>query len=497
MPRPVRHATGGSSQRGIFKPEHQSKCPPTDDKPRIWYINPLQAPSGLWSGNLTYTDFELDQNIGVCNSLYLRMSLQFSDPTHRPSCPNTFYALNRAEVYVGSDLVETVYADSLYHESIAFLSEQKAHNVADIHNLNEQDLSPRNMYFATSAALAAYCAANGFTVPTNGIGYEEATGQNQSGGTPVNGIPVVLPPPGVVVQPVVATGAGQAGLSNGQVTETASGYYYINLDNTCLKAAKVYVKGFNAKFKVRVYWATSWTAQQMVNVPGSGSATSSFYSSQPSIGQLQLLVEERTTDAMSLMALEQAHKAGIVDYTVAIRERLQDNPPALVGAQQNTTFLRAFRNKSAGLLMYITQPNPPADRLQQRLAFASIQLLDARGNKLTEILDNDILTSKVFPDQIDSSFPNSANPDIRTVALLPFANHFQPVLDEGCSNGSYQLTTLEQFVLTPDGTVLTLPGKVNPNGETTSVGVNMITIISYSYAHITCMAGNHTIRFET
>jgi hypothetical protein len=479
MPRPVRHATGGSSQRGIFKPEHQSKCPPTDDKPRIWYINPLQAPSGLWSGNLTYTDFELDQNIGVCNSLYLRMSVNFSDPAHLPSCPPTHYALNRAEVYFGSDLVETVYADSLYHESIAFLSEQKGHDVADIHNLHESDLAPRNMYYPTTSSVPSGSL-------TGTLGYEEAYA-------------------GTFGFPKVQTRLNS--LADGQVTQTASGFYYINLDNTCLKSAKVYVKGFNAKIKVRVYWATTWSAQYQVNVPGVpadpgatppvvGSATT-FYKSDPSIGQLQLLVEERTTDAMSLMALEQAHKAGIVDYTVAIRERLQDNPPGLVGGQQNTTFLRAFRNKSAGLLMYITNPQPPPDRVTQRLAFASIQLLDARGNKLTEILDNDILTSKVFPDQIDSSFPNSANPDVRTIALLPFANHFQPVLDQGCSNGNYPLSTLEQFVLTPDGTTLTLPGKINPNGETTSVGVNMITIISYSYAHITCMAGNHTVRFET
>ena len=473
MPRPVRHATGGSSQRGIFKPEHQSRCAPTDDKPRIWYLNPLQAPSGLWSGNLTYTDFELDQNIGVAKSFNLRMSVNFSDPAHLPSCPNTFYALNRAEIYFGSDLVETVYADSLYHESLAFLSEQKAHNVADTFNVNESDLSARNMYYPTKQSLPA-----GTTAGT--LGYEDAVAGTKG--------PVL---------PMVTT------LSDGEITQTASGYYYINLDNTCLKAMRPYVRGFSSKIKIRVYWATSWVSQYQVNangtapVDGSGGSVATFWKSDPSISQLQLLVEEQTTDSASLMALEQAHRAGIVDYTVAIRERLQDNPPSLVGGQQNTTFLRAFRNKSAAIMAYITQPNPPADRLQQRLAFASIQLLDARGNKLTEILDNDILTSKVFPDQIDSSFPNSANPDIRTLALLPFANHVQPVLDQGCSNGNYQLTTLEQFVLTPDGTTATRAGTVNPNGETTSVGTNMITIISYSYAHITCMSGNHSVRFET
>lgn len=491
MPRPVRHATGGSSNRGIFKPEHQSKCAPTEDKPRVFYINPLQQPNGVWAGSIQYTDFEIDQNIGVAQSLYLRNSITFSLPNNLPSCPNTFYSVQRVEIYFGADLVETVYADTLYHESVAFLRQQDANNIADIHNLNEFDLSPRNMYFPTTALLNAYAAEYGLTVPVNGVGYAEAVA-----GT---GTPVLQPPAGSI--PTAGSTLTLATPSNapvdGQVTKTASGYSYINLDNTCLKAGKFYIKGFNSRIKVRVYWQTSWVAQQqLLTAWVSNSVPATFRNSVPTLASTQLLVEEQTTDASSLMALEQAHRAGIVDYTIMVRERLQDSPPAFVGGQNNTTFLRAFRNKSAGLIFYLTNPNPSPDRLQQRLAFAAVQLLDSRGNKLTEILDNDILTSKVFPDQIDSSFPNSANPQIRTVALLPFSKNFSETYSNGCSMGSYQLTTLEQFVLTPDGTSATTANTVNPNGETTGVGVNMLTIVSYSYAHITCMGGNHSIRFE-
>jgi hypothetical protein len=466
----------------------------------VFYINPLQQPNGVWAGSIQYTDFELDQNIGVAQSLYLRNSIKFSDPTHLPSCSNTFYSVQRVEVYFGADLVETVYADTLYHESVAFLREQDAHNIADIHNLNEQDLSARNMYFPTTSLLAAYAAEHGLSVPVGCVGYEEAlAGQ---------GNPVVQPAPGVVLTSIVAASPSTPPPADGQITQTASGFYYINLDNTCLKAGKFYIKGFNSRIKVRVYWATNWASQQQLLTAyappvGTGSATpATFRNSVPTLASTQLLVEEQTTDAGSLMALEQAHRAGIVDYTVMVRERLQDSPPQFTGGQNNTTFLRAFRNKSAGLLFYLTVPNPPNDRLQQRLAFAAVQLLDSRGNKLTEILDNDILTSKVFPDQIDSSFPNSANPQIRTIALLPFSKNFEETYKNGCSMGSYQLTTLEQFVLTPDGTGPngsnpgTQPGTVNPNGETTCVGPNMLTIISYSYAHVTCMGGNHSIRFE-
>ena len=500
MPRPVRHATGGSSNRGIFKPEHQSKCAPTEDKPRVFYINPLQQPNGVWAGSIQYSDFEIDQNIGVAQSLYLRNSITFSDPAHLPSCSNTFYSVQRVEVYFGADLVETVYADTLYHESVAFLRQQDANNIADIHNLNEADLSARNMYFPTTALLQAYATEYGLNVPVNGVGYAEAVAGT---GTPVLQPPAGVPPPSGTTLTLATTSNAPV---DGQVTKTASGYLYINLDNTSLKAGKFYIKGFNSRIKVRVYWATNWASQQQVAtvfVPANPGATpptlavpATFRSSVPTLASTQLLVEEQTTDASSLMALEQAHRAGIVDYTIMVRERLQDSPPAFVGGQNNTTFLRAFRNKSAGLIFYLTNPNPPNDRLQQRLAFSAVQLLDSRGNKLTEILDNDILTSKIFPDQIDSSFPNSANPQIRTVALLPFSKNFEETYKNGCSMGSYQLTTLEQFVLTPDGTSATTANTVNPNGETTCVGTNMLTIVSYSYAHVTCMGGNHSIRFE-
>jgi hypothetical protein len=387
--------------------------------------------------------------------------------------------------------VETVWADSLYHESLAFLSEQKAHDIADIHNVNLNDLSPRNFFFPNDAAIDGYNASKSvgkrmFDVApgANTIGYEEATtGATFSGKVMTAGVNGEVAE--AVKKPV-----------DGAVTKTSSGYYYVNLDNTCLKAMKPYVRGLNSIIKIRVYWASSWVAQYALKNNGSASTKATFHISNPSLASAQLLVEEQMTDPATLAQLEQAHRAGVVDYTVMVRERLQDNPPNLVGGQNNITFLRAFRNKSAGILIYITNQQPAADRLTQRLAFSSLQLLDQRGTRLTEILDNDILTSKIFPDQINSSFPNSANADIRTIALIPFSHHFQPTIDQGCSNGSFQMSSLEQLVLVPDGNKDTAAGEVNPNGETTSVGTNMITVVSYSYAHITVARGNHSVRFE-
>lgn len=454
MPRPVQLAIGAASKKAIFKPEHQS-CEPVDDKPRYYYINPLQAPVGIWQGSSQYVDFEIPQEMGVLQSMQLRFQISFPDttPAHLPSLPPTPYWLSRVETYLGSDLVETVYADTIWHENIAFLREQDAHDVADVYNINISDLSPRNLY--TPASYAAAVAGTGATVAN----------PNQPGA----------------------------------ITQTSSGFYYVSLDCTALKAMKPYVRGFQSKFRVRVYFPTSVVAQLAENTPyaaGPPAVPATFWPNTPSVSFLQVVAEEQQTDPASLARLEAAHKAGVVDYTIAIRERLQDNPSTLVGGQQYTTFLRAFRNKSAGLITYITQPNPSNDQLAQRLAFKSFQLLDSRGNKLTEILDNDFLTSYVFPTQIDSSFPNSANADIRTIVLLPFANAFQPVIEKGCSYGNMQMTSLEQLVLTPDGTQSTTPGTVNPNGETTCVGQNMITVVSYSYGHITCVAGKHSIRFE-
>jgi hypothetical protein len=364
--------------------------------------------------------------------------------------PPTPYWLSRVEVYLGADLVSTTYADTIWHETLAFLAEQNAKNVADTYNIN-LDLSPRN-YFTP----ATYAAA---TAPT-----------------PANGALTIS--------------------STGAVTTTSSGFYYVSLDCTPLKSMKPYVRGFNSRFKFRVYFPASVIAQYKVNVNGTSSSAPTFYTNiTPAVASLQLIAEEAQVDATSLARLEAAHKTGVIDYTAIVSERLQDSPPSYVANQNTTTFLRAFRNRSAALAVYFTRPVPPNDQVTQRLAFSALQLLDSRGNKITEILDNDLLTSKIFPDQINSSYPNSAPADQRTIVVLPFCSNLDDVILRGCNRGGMQLTSLEQLVVTPDsGTANT----ANPNGEMSMVGTNtMLTAISYSYAHITCVAGKHNIRFES
>ena len=449
MPRPVQVATGQASKRSIFKPEHQA-CEPTEDRPRYYYVNPLQAPTGVWAGSQQYVDFELPPELGVLNSANLRISLQWNgvDAAQLPSMPPTPYWLSRVEVYLGADLVSTTYADTIWHETLAFLSEQNARNVADTYNLN-LDLSPRN-YLTPAAYAAGQAGTNGAVTPN----------------------------------------------AAGVVTTTSSGFYYVSLDCTPLKSMKPYVRGFNSRFKFRVYFPSSVIAQYKVNSVGSGSAPPTFYENiTPAVASLQLIAEEAQVDASSLARLEAAHKTGVIDYTAIVSERLQDSPPSYVANQNTTTFLRAFRNRSAALAVYFTRPVPPNDQVTQRLAFSALQLLDSRGNKITEILDNDLLTSKIFPDQINSSYPNSAPADQRTIVVLPFCSNLDDVILRGCNRGGMQLTSLEQLVVTPDsGTANT----ALPNGEMSMVGSNtMLTAISYSYAHITCVAGKHNIRFES
>jgi hypothetical protein len=452
MPRPVQVATGQASKRSIFKPEHQA-CEPLEDKPRYYYINPLQAPTGVWAGSQQYVDFELPPELGVLNSANLRISLQWngadaSPIIQLPSMPPTPYWLSRVEVYLGADLVSTTYADTIWHETLAFLSEQNAKNVADTYNLN-LDLSPRN-YLTPAAYAAGQAGTNGAVTPN----------------------------------------------ANGVVTTTSSGFYYVSLDCTPLKSMKPYVRGFQSRFKYRIYFPSSVVAQYKVNNAGSVSTPPTFFDQiTPAVASLQLIAEEAQVDATSLARLEAAHRTGVIDYTAIVSERLQDSPPSYVAGQNTTTFLRAFRNRSAALAVYFTRPVPPNDQLTQRLAFSALQLLDSRGNKITEILDNDLLTSKIFPDQINSSYPNSAPADQRTIVVLPFCSNLDDVINKGCNRGGMQLTSLEQLVVTPDnGTANTY----NTNGEMSMVGTNtMLTAMSYSYAHITCVAGKHNIRFES
>ena len=471
MPKPFQLAVGQMSKKAIFKPEHQN-CPQVDDKPRYWYLNPLQQPAGVWSGSEQYVDFEIDQNIGVAESIKLRLNVKYNGADvgtgtgpngangWYPALPPTPYWISRVEVYVGSDgPVETVYADSVWHETFSFLRDQEQKNVADIYNLNlndvggAKDLTAKNWY--------------------NPEEYTTANSGLPAGDQPISVISTTQFP-----------------------SQTTSGYYYISLDATMLSAMRPYVRGFQSKFRIRVYFPSSIVSQYGLKVQGvAGTSAPVFYTAvQPSVSLVQMIVEEQQTDPASLAKLEMAHRAGIVDYTCAIRERFQDSPSILTGLTQNTSFLRAFRNKSAGLVCYLVHSNEANQSLTRRLAFQSWQLLDSRGNKITEILDNDVLTSYIFPSQINSSFPNSAPPDMRTVILLPFAKKFQPVYKDGCSYGNFQLTSLEQLILTPDNGTANTP---LPNGEMSSVGSNtIITVVSYSYAHVTCVAGKHSIRYE-
>ena len=324
MPRPVQVATGASSKRGIFKPEHQA-CEPIDDKPRYFYLNPDQAPNGVWAGSQQYVDFTLTQELGVLESLNLRFDLKFSGTDTAgttktngvfdwmPSLPPTPYWTSRVELYLGSDLVSTTYADSIWHETLAFLTEQNAHDVADTYNVNLTDLSPRNILDPDV----------------------------YNGGSPAAGL---LAP---------------ATVDKGGLTQTSSGYWYMSVDATPLKQMKPYIRGFNSRFRVRIYFPPSVVAQYALKangtnaVSGGASATAAtFYTAvQPEIASLVLIAEEQQTDAASLMRLEAAHKSGVIDYSAVISERLQDSPPSYTPKQQTTTFLRAFRNKSAGLIV--------------------------------------------------------------------------------------------------------------------------------------------------
>ena len=287
MSKPVQLAVGALSRRAIYKPEHQA-CEPVDQRPRYWYLNPLQPPVGVWAGSQQYVDFELDQQIGVCKSLNLRLDLgAFTDNTHLPNLPPTPYWLSRVEVYLGADLVETVYADSVWHETVAFLREQAAHDIANVYNINESDLSPirRNTQDSYAAAVA---------------------GTGATAADPVSG----------------SAGANGPGF-------TPSGYYYISLDATCIKACKPYVRGFESKWKVRIYFPTTLSSQLLQNtayIPANPSATpptaavpATFYPSQPTLASIQLIAEEEQTDPATIAKLEQAHKAGVIDYTALVR----------------------------------------------------------------------------------------------------------------------------------------------------------------------------------
>lgn len=372
---------GGAS---VAKPSHQL-CAESPSQPKYIYVNRATGMPSAWLGSETWVEFEIPHEIGVWQGTTVSFDITTAGGVGLPPTP---FWISRHEVYLGSDLIETVYANEHYHEVVGFRSTQ------DLDQINEA-INVDTDYSYTAA--------------------------------------------------------------------TASGRYYLPLEASLLRAMRPYVKGFDSKFKIRLYFPSSIISS---NGP-SGPQTAT-------LDEVKLIVNE-STNASETAAAHRAHRAGVVDYNVIFRERQQEAFTFSNSSDQKTIYLRSLKNDSAGLLVYITPQQPTTAQLGSRVAIKDLQVQDEMGGKITEVLDASFLKPFIWPSQIDSPFPNNAGNDLY---LIPFSSDVSAAVERGCNYGDRPFTSLEKLV-------------VNPVSAT--VGNRMITVVSLSYGFITCAQGRHFI----
>ena len=356
MPRPVKYSVG-ASKREVYKPAQQA-CPPQEALPRYYYVQPLQNTPNAYQGASVYADFEVPAQTGVMTEATLRFRLQNLSPgTQLPSTP---FWVDHIEVYIGSDLVETIWKHDIWNEEIGFRTFQELGVVAT----------------ATSDTSSSNPSA-----PTWSLYNSDLDGTF----------------PDQVV-----------------INTTGNGYWFLNIPS-CMRSAKPYVRGFASRIRFRVYFPTTLEV------------TTSL-SPSLSLSEVILIVEEAQTDAGTIAELERAHRQSVVDYTVLMRSRVQQTfAGGQISANQNTPmYLRGFKNKSAGVVVYSTLSTAfdqgSSATMNERLEASTYQLLDAQNNKITEILPLEWLETYVFHDAVSSFSTTQFDPSVSTMVIFPFSS---------------------------------------------------------------------------
>lgn len=425
MVKPVKY-TVGATKREVYKPAQQS-CPPQEALPRYYYVQPLQNTPSAWNGASSYVDFEIPAQTGVMTEATLRFQLTGITSNHY--LPSTPFWVDHIEVYVGSDLIETVWKHDIWNEEIAWRSTQELSNVA-------------------SSSSSNYSIYNALT-----------TGLFHTGSTLLE-----------------------------NSSSSSNGYWFLNIPS-CMRSAKPYIRGFQSRIKFRVYFPTT------INITSTGANAGL----SPTLNECILIVEEASTDPMTIAELEKAHKSSTVDYTVITRNRVQQTYSSgqLTSNTDAQIYLRGFKNKSAGVVVYATTPtafaqNTASNNLTNTRYFSPIyQLLDAQNNKITERLPVEWLENYIFHDAVGSCSTETFDNIVKDQIIFPFSADFDSTVYKGCSYGGFRFTTLEQLVLGGSGSA---------NAQCVQVASSnsaiVITATSYDYGHITVSGGRHSFRME-
>ena len=111
----------GGQRRAIWKPPHQSEAVGVN-LPKPHYLPPTAGNTvGAWKTSGTFLDYELPRDIGVVNGLNLRFEVN-CDVSGGQLAPGTPHWIQQIEVSIGSQIVETLYPQDVWTETVGFLT---------------------------------------------------------------------------------------------------------------------------------------------------------------------------------------------------------------------------------------------------------------------------------------------------------------------------------------------------------------------------------------
>lgn len=112
--------------RMVAVPPAQAGTPPAS-VPKVHYVPPnAGVTSSAYTSAGTFLDFEIPGGIGVLHGTTLRFD--FNNLNAALQVPPSPFLIQQIEVYVGSQLLETLYPNDIYNETVGFLQADEVQN---------------------------------------------------------------------------------------------------------------------------------------------------------------------------------------------------------------------------------------------------------------------------------------------------------------------------------------------------------------------------------
>ena len=417
----------GSMGRGkVSIPQKQTRVPPTAVT-KLHYVPPnAGVASSAWTSSGTFLDFELPKSFSVINKTTLQFEINVAgdEATLVPPSP---FLIQQIEVYVGSQLLETLYPNDIYNETIGFL------------NFDEMLAESPSLAYNPGSFLDKQFA--------NALGNQVS-------------LMSVEPSPGA------------------HVTTLSSGTNFVYLPfNNCLSTCGFSCSGLTEAVKFRVYFPSSMfqsgddvtlaTANLILEEDVGTSLDRRAWDIASNAGvvystvvrqRMNTIIQKGTSDYTLELTGLNGSSAGFMIYA-----------GAPVNAGSGSTEWVPFTGDASG----VQTPNNAL--ISTRYTIDTLELDDQVGNKRTEKLRGEHLLNFVWPRQIGSSF--NQRPDSQTY-LLPFCVDFRDVVSNGVYQGHLRTNGRDRLVI----------GGKPHNGDMSTDNWS-VTVTNYAYTGLVVRNG--------